>query len=307
MDFITIDFETATANRNSACEIGLTFVSNCRIVETKSWLIQPVGNVFNYFNIQVHGIRPEDVAQEPTFDQLWHEIGPLVENEFLIAHNAGFDMGVLRGTLDTYGIPYPSLQYACSYQFSRKVWLDMPRYDLKTLCTHNNINFRHHRAGADSRATAELTLKAFERTGVTSMHAFVAHLGMKTGQLYAGGYNSSSLSGGAKRRKSPLASSNPEKRNPNSIFFGKTVVITGTLSAMTRTEAQQQLTDLGAISSDTLTPNTHYLIVGEQDVRIVGSGKLSSKQKKGLQFIAQGAALEFMHETVFLQHLKAPR
>jgi DNA polymerase-3 subunit epsilon len=39
MDFITIDFETATADRDSPCEIGLTFVKDRQIIETKSWLI----------------------------------------------------------------------------------------------------------------------------------------------------------------------------------------------------------------------------------------------------------------------------
>jgi DNA polymerase III subunit epsilon len=42
MDFITLDFETATSQRDSPCEIGLTFVSGGQIVETKSWLIKRI-------------------------------------------------------------------------------------------------------------------------------------------------------------------------------------------------------------------------------------------------------------------------
>lgn len=39
MNFITIDFETATAERENPFEIGLTFVQDSKVMDTKSWLI----------------------------------------------------------------------------------------------------------------------------------------------------------------------------------------------------------------------------------------------------------------------------
>lgn len=66
MDFVTIDFETATSQRDSPCEIGLTFVQGGQIIETKSWLIKPSYTEFDYFNILIHGIRPEHVADKPS-------------------------------------------------------------------------------------------------------------------------------------------------------------------------------------------------------------------------------------------------
>ena len=191
MDFITLDFETATAQRDSPCEIGLTFVKNGQIVETKTWLIKPINNQFDYFNILIHGIRPEHVADKPEFNELWSEIQQLVENKLIIAHNASFDISVLRKTLDTYHLPYPTLNYSCSYIFSKKVWQGLSAYDLKTLCRFNNIEFIHHRAGSDSRATAELTLKAFELAGVNSIDDFPEKLKTSVGQLFTGGYKPS--------------------------------------------------------------------------------------------------------------------
>jgi DNA polymerase III subunit epsilon len=55
-DFITIDFETATSKRHSPCEIGFTFVKGNQIIESKSWLIQPIKNGYDVFNIYIHGI-----------------------------------------------------------------------------------------------------------------------------------------------------------------------------------------------------------------------------------------------------------
>ncbi|AWV97134.1 3'-5' exonuclease [Arcticibacterium luteifluviistationis] len=191
MDFITIDFETATAQRDSPCEIGLTFVENFKIVGSKSWLIKPKYEEFNYFNIAIHGIRPTDVANKPEFNELWSEIKPLIENKFLIAHNAAFDFSVLRRTLEAYNLPFPELEYSCSYIFSKKVWEGLPAYDLKTLCNHNKISFNHHRAEADSRATAELSIQAFRKNGVHSKNDFPEKLRTNIGKLYDGGYKPS--------------------------------------------------------------------------------------------------------------------
>lgn len=92
MDFITIDFETANFQRNSACEIGLTFVKDNQITETKSWLIRPKINHFEPMNVSIHGITAADVWEQPRFDELWKsELKGLLENQFLIAHNASFD------------------------------------------------------------------------------------------------------------------------------------------------------------------------------------------------------------------------
>lgn len=302
MDFITIDFETATAQRDSPCELGLTFVKDRQIVETKSWLIKPMYDDFDYFNVLIHGIRPEDVADKPEFDVLWDEIKPLIENQFLIAHNAGFDMSVLRRTLEAYQLPFPSLQYSCSYIFSKKVWQDLPAYNLKTLCNANGIVFKHHRAGADSRATAELALKAFDKAEVYSVDDFPEKLRTSVGQLFEGGYKPSETKRVYKNVAEQIVG-DPSKHNPESIFYGKTVVFTGTLSSMVRSKAQQVIADIGGILGNTITKDTDFLVVGQQDYKVVGDDGMSSKQEKAIKLIEKGAAIEVISENDFLRNL----
>ncbi len=302
MDFITIDFETATAQRDSPCELGLTFVKDRQIVETKSWLIKPMYDDFDYFNVLIHGIRPEDVADKPEFDVLWDEIKPLIENQFLIAHNAGFDMSVLRRTLEAYQLPFPSLQYSCSYIFSKKVWQGLPAYDLKTLCNANGIVFKHHRAGADSRATAELALKAFDKAEVYSVDDFPEKLRTPVGQLFEGGYRPSETKRVYKNVAEQIVG-DPSKHNPESIFYGKTVIFTGTLSSMVRSKAQQAIADIGGILGNAITKDTDFLVVGQQDYKVVGDDGMSSKQEKAIKLIEKGAAIEVISENDFLRNL----
>tara|TARA_R110000868_G_C10851541_1_gene760864 strand:+ start:499 stop:1413 length:915 start_codon:yes stop_codon:yes gene_type:complete len=304
MDFITIDFETATSERYSPCEIGLTFVKDNKIVDSKSWLIKPYSYpYFDPFNIMIHGITPEDVENEPEFPELWKTIKPLIENQFLIAHNAGFDFSVLRWTLDHYELDFPDLKYACSYILSKKVWTGLPAYDLKTLCQINKIKLNHHRAEADSIACAELTIKALEQTDTNSIDDFPEKLKTTVGQLYKGGYKSSNTKREHKARDLTKIVGDPKKHNPESIFYGTSVVFTGTLSSMIRSEAQQIIADIGGINGNSVNKNTDFLVVGHQDYRIVGEDGMSSKQEKAVKLIEKGSELEIISESDFIKNI----
>lgn len=67
LDFIAIDFETATGKRASICEAGICVVKDGKVVETKSWLVRPEDNAYSYWNIQIHGIHPEDTENAPEY------------------------------------------------------------------------------------------------------------------------------------------------------------------------------------------------------------------------------------------------
>ena len=71
INFIAIDFETATAKRASICEAGICVVKDGKVVETRSWLVRPEANAYSYWNIQVHGIRPADTEDAPDFPEVW--------------------------------------------------------------------------------------------------------------------------------------------------------------------------------------------------------------------------------------------
>ena len=48
INFIAIDFETATGRRASICEAGICVVRDGEIVETRSWLVRPQGNSYRH-------------------------------------------------------------------------------------------------------------------------------------------------------------------------------------------------------------------------------------------------------------------
>lgn len=308
IDFITIDFETADENRDSPCEIGLTFVENSKIVETRSWLIKPYcWPNFREFNTKIHGIHPNDVADALTFDQLWEELHPLLSGKDLIAHNASFDIGVLCRVLDYYEIEHPELRYACSYAFSKQAWPNNGgSYDLKYLCKKNGIKFKHHRAADDSKATAELVLKIFSEFEINQFDNLSDKLNIRFGNLSKGKHSPCHTKRDySKKTRLDMSQFNPdpEKENPDSLFYQKKIAFTGTLGSMARRDAFQTIVDIGGYVTDTLTMDVDFLIVGQHNYALIDDSGLSGKQKKAASFSKKGAEIEIVSENFFVRNL----
>ncbi len=183
MNFTAIDFETAHACH--PCQIGLTRVENGQIVESKSWLIKPACFPYmNPYNERVHGISSMDLQEAQPFDELWTELKAYIEDSVLVAHNAGFDMGVLRQVLAYYDLAKPWSEYFCSVSLSRKVWKGLPEgHSLGAMCAYHNIKIKHHDAGDDARACAGITLKAFESLNVQQLNEGLNLLNVKLKRL----------------------------------------------------------------------------------------------------------------------------
>ena len=162
MNFVAIDFETANYARDSACAVGLVKVVGGEIVDKAVHLIKPPTRefVFTY----IHGLTWNDVATSADFGQLWPTLEPLLEGaEFLAAHNASFDRGVLQGCCASYGIAVPSLPFRCTVQMARRAWNIRPT-KLSDVCRKLGIALNHHEALSDAMACARIVLAANDRS-----------------------------------------------------------------------------------------------------------------------------------------------
>ena len=69
-NFIAIDVETANADMASICQIGIAQYSDGKLVDKWSSLINPE-DYFDPINIEIHGIKPEDVVGSPSFPEIY--------------------------------------------------------------------------------------------------------------------------------------------------------------------------------------------------------------------------------------------
>ncbi len=194
MNFTAIDFETANEKRSSACALGIVCVEDNIVKEQCYYLIQPPDLYFNPFNVAIHGIRKSDVIDKPNFHELWPSLKHYFENNIVIAHNASFDMSVLRATLDYYKIPFPKLQYGCTWMMSKKEWPDRLSHKLNDIAAMLDFSFEHHHALEDANACAQIAIHILDKNSTFNIDELSATLGFSMGSLYPGGYTPASAS-----------------------------------------------------------------------------------------------------------------
>ncbi|ASA19705.1 3'-5' exonuclease [Paenibacillus donghaensis] len=204
MDFTAIDFETANSSRSSACALGITQVTGGSITAEYAYLIDPQSR-FDGINISIHGITPSMVAGKPTFRELWPVIEPLLEGRIVVAHNAAFDMSVLRYCLDEAGLPYPNFQYLCTYLLGKKMLNQLPSHKLNIVSGHYGIALNHHDALEDARACASILLKLMEQELHHDPLLLAQAQGYRPGTLYSGGYKPFTALPKAKTTKKPAS------------------------------------------------------------------------------------------------------
>ncbi|MDO5571603.1 MAG: 3'-5' exonuclease [Bacteroidales bacterium] len=159
LNFTAIDFETANQYPTSACSIGIVKVENGKIVEEVSHLIKPQPNFFISSFIDIHHITKAMVSDAPLFGELWPEISKLIEDsEALVAHNAPFDMRVLKACIEMEMIRAYIPQNFCTVRLSRKYLKFLINHKLNTVCDYFNIELDHHEALSDARGCAKIVL-----------------------------------------------------------------------------------------------------------------------------------------------------
>ena len=153
--FTALDFETATWSPTSICQVGIVRMENGEMVDSVNRLVQPPKNAYYHKNIQIHGIEPDQTKNEPLFAEVWYDIKKYIEDEVVVAHNAGFDINCLRSTLAFYDIVQPQIEVRCTRVIYRR--------GLAYLSKKYKIPLQHHDALSDANACAQLYLKHLKR------------------------------------------------------------------------------------------------------------------------------------------------
>ena len=165
LNFTAIDFETANSSSASACSVGLVKVRDGIMVDQVSWFIRPPAghDEFWEWNTRIHGIVEADVADALSWSDQLADLVEFADGDHLVAHNAGFDMGVISGGCAASLIETPSFDYACSLQVARKTYhLDSYRLPVAAMAAGFE-DFAHHDALADAQACAAIMIHAARR------------------------------------------------------------------------------------------------------------------------------------------------
>ena len=171
LNFTAIDFETANSSGASACSVGMVKVRDGVVVDSAYWLIQPPPghDSFLEWNTRIHGIYAADVVGAATWAEQLPQLVAFANGDDLVAHNAGFDLGVIKTASLVTGQPVPDFRYVCSLQVARRTYhLDSYRLPVAAMAAGFE-DFAHHNALADAEACAAIIIHASKRHEVDTL------------------------------------------------------------------------------------------------------------------------------------------
>lgn len=307
MEFVTIDFETATADRHSICSVGIVTFKDNQIVDEYYHLVKPDVEYFDPYNVEINGITEEMVANEPTFAELWAELLPKLQGKQVVAHFAQFDMSVLRNALDHYSIPYPEFNYLCTWVLAKKAINDAISYRLNALARRIKYKFTHHNALEDAKTCGMILLDILKDVNAQSFEEVAQHFSIQCGHIYPEGYRPcSAASNNSTNTALGKIQATETDIDTEHYFYGKNIAFTGTLISMPRKEAVQKIVNKGAVFSPSVTKKTNILVFGYQDpYKFAENAENSAKFIKAQALRAAGADIEIINEDDFIKILES--
>lgn len=318
LNFVAVDVETANDDWGSICQIGVTHVVDGNCAETKTWLCQPPKPIehFDEFNISIHGITAQDVANSPRFAEVLPEVIAEIGSQPVVAHNAQFDMTAFLRACSASDITPPPWIFGCSLALARAAKLGIENHRLPTVARHFGFEMtKHHDAGADAQACAEIIIglaKACDFTG--GFVDFFDNRGFATGELRTDrvypvlkkpGQPAPSSVSEAKEaapentnkntRNAPwakvatpdVAPEANENADPTDMFFEQNITLTGDFEPFDKGMLWTRLAERGATIGKNVTKKTTMLVIGPW-------ASVTSKQKRAEELRDKGQDIIFL-------------
>lgn len=306
-DIAVLDFETMNNNSDSPCEIGISLIKDLKIVDEYHSYINPPNNEYNLQNAKIHKISRECIAKAPEFEHVYNDIKTLILNSHIvIAHNAHFDVSVLKSTIEKSNLPSIEYMYLDSINIIKN-YINSKKVNLETLCDLYNIDKRNlHSALNDAQALSKIMISIAESRNYNSILELIQN--MKNQYLkFSSLTKVQQAITFAFPKKSDLKTSEinkiPVEIDDNSFFRNKAVVFTGDFE-IGKDELKIIVRKNGAFIRNDVSPRIDILVEGIQQERFKDENGLVSKQRKARNLINQGSNIQIINEVELLNLVK---
>ena len=162
---VVLDFESTGLNTGTAriIEIGAVKLIHGQIADTLSVLVDP-GEPLPEKITEITHITDRMLEGQPKAEEALPQLMEFIGDLPLAAHNASFDVSLLRAELRRLGRSFegPVLD---TLTYARKLYPQMKSFRLGTLCRQLGVSLKNaHRAVHDATATARCLQRMFEET-----------------------------------------------------------------------------------------------------------------------------------------------
>lgn len=303
-NFLLIHGEAPNHNHDALCHLILCPVVAGEAQPTIEYILNPEAK-FYFVN---SGITFDQVNAAPKVADKWPEIEQIISMfDCVVCSADGNVIHTLYGTLTRLGINFKSFRYCNAKALCRKfVRLVSYNFDFLNFWFFKDYIEDDKPLEIAQRWAQFANMALKDRTELSILDA-LCEMGITPGLVAPNDFCRQEVKRDYSLRYRERKIINPEtvvvNARPNNPFFQMNVVFTGKLEAFTRNQARTEVVKIGGLAPESLTKDTDYLVVGKQDLRIVGEKGLSGKMKKAEKFCSQGVPIEIINETDFLEML----
>ena len=173
MNFVIVDIETTGGSPKSSkiTEIAIYKHDGQRVVDEFVTLLNPEMPIPEFI-VRLTGITNDMVQGKPRFFEVAKQIIEFTEGCVFVAHNVGFDYGIVRHEFRSLGFDYRR-PHLCTVRASRYILPGMPSYSLGKLSRTLGIEITdRHRAAGDALATVQLFNRLLQKD-TADLHTFI--------------------------------------------------------------------------------------------------------------------------------------
>lgn len=301
--FVLFHSESINSDQDSVCHLILVPVVDGKRQPSKEFFFNPEA----HFYLVMSGIGESEVKTFPMFHDQWPEVQFILDGyELCLSSADGNTARSLFGTLTRLGIDFNPISYCNAKSICRRT-MDQVSYSLDYLSYimyEDCISVEHPVAIAER--WADLAIKGLESIGDESFDDFLSKAKIRKGLISPLEFMPSlCLRDYSKRKDHPGfdADSITVDAQPDNELYGMNVVFTGKMESMKRDDARAAVVRIGGFAPERLTMDTDYLVVGVQDLRVVGEKGLSGKMKTAAKYKEKGCDIEIIDEQDFISML----
>ena len=262
-NYIVLDIETTGLHpeKDSITEIGAIKVIERNIVDEFNMLVNPQCHISSFIT-NLTGISNNLVKNSPVIKDVLPLFFDFIEDLPIIAHNANFDIGFIKSKSYKFLNKQFTNKYVDTLFISRKIFPHFSTHKLGYLVKALNLKGHAiHRALDDCYCTHYLYEHMHELSEIKL----------------------------------------PKNINKTHILNEKICVFTGTFKTFNHNDAPDIINRCGGVYANNVTKKTHYLIVGDKDIR---TNEKSTKQKKAEEYIKDGQNIIMISEVEFVNIIK---
>ncbi|MBD5379583.1 MAG: hypothetical protein HDR74_06815 [Bacteroides sp.] len=301
-DFVVVHAECVNEFKDSVCHIVLVPFHNGLKHEPIHFYMNPKADVFRWVQ---SGLSEKEVDSFKPFIEVWGDVEQeLQKYPMVVSTSDGYSVQAIYKTLMRLDIPFKPFKYVNIKPILRK--------SEKLLSySFDFLNQQLYKDYIDVSLFEAVALRWFDvlmkflADPNVDIEDFCNANRIRVGYVSADEFIPCRIKPKDSKTKNKLDLSGVEINiNEDHPFYNHSFVFTGKMD-LPRADARRAVVAVGGLAPENVTKDLDYLVVGTQDLRVVGESGLSGKMKKAASFNEKGAEIEVITEQDFMEMLNS--